>query len=209
LSWQWVAGTWTGKPYLFNAENVSRYAPGVDCSETVIDTTYEALDAIARSDKPVKFGARSVTSPITEPLLYSASPESQPNALNQRLPDKARITVMHPWSLHMAQEGTVVGIINTEFHSAYPWSSARWRFVDTAMRDRCAHIVYGTTNKLTQLFADKDVAAVQTLNPHYRELIERIAPSAEPAPRAFDNPKLLKRSFTSFWNHINKKAFPL
>ena len=27
LSWQWVAGTLTGKPYLFNAENVERYAP--------------------------------------------------------------------------------------------------------------------------------------------------------------------------------------
>ena len=27
LSWQWVAGTGSHKPYLFNAENVARYAP--------------------------------------------------------------------------------------------------------------------------------------------------------------------------------------
>jgi deoxyribodipyrimidine photo-lyase len=48
LSWQWVAGTWTGKPYLFNAENVARYAPGFDHRGTAIDSTYEALDEIAR-----------------------------------------------------------------------------------------------------------------------------------------------------------------
>ncbi|MBU6436259.1 MAG: deoxyribodipyrimidine photolyase, partial [Betaproteobacteria bacterium] len=27
LSWQWVAGTFSTKPYVFNAENVARYAP--------------------------------------------------------------------------------------------------------------------------------------------------------------------------------------
>ena len=27
LSWQWVAGTGSSKPYLFNADNVARYAP--------------------------------------------------------------------------------------------------------------------------------------------------------------------------------------
>ncbi|MGC8035725.1 FAD-binding domain-containing protein, partial [Salmonella enterica] len=27
LSWQWVAGTGSHKPYLFNAENVAKYAP--------------------------------------------------------------------------------------------------------------------------------------------------------------------------------------
>jgi deoxyribodipyrimidine photo-lyase len=209
LSWQWVAGTWTGKPYLFNAENVARYAPGVDCSGTVIDTTYEALDAIARSDKPVKFSARGATSLVVEPSLFSKSPEVAVNAQNEPLPDEKNLRVMHPWSLHSPNDNTTVGVINTDFHHAYPWSSARWRFVETAMREQCAHIVYGTTNELAQLFKDRNVTAVHTLNPHYRELIERIAPNAAPAPRAFANPKLLKRSFTSFWNHISKEAFPL
>ena len=48
LSWQWVAGTWTGKPYLFNAENVAKYAPGYDHTGTSIDSAYERLNEIAR-----------------------------------------------------------------------------------------------------------------------------------------------------------------
>ncbi|WP_374523247.1 FAD-binding domain-containing protein [Hydrogenophaga sp.] len=49
LSWQWVAGTGSHKPYLFNAENVAKFAPAPWHSPgTVIDTTYEALDQLAR-----------------------------------------------------------------------------------------------------------------------------------------------------------------
>lgn len=52
LSWQWVAGTASHKPYLFNAANLARYAPQAWHSPgTVIDTSYEALDVIARSGK--------------------------------------------------------------------------------------------------------------------------------------------------------------
>jgi len=29
LSWQWVAATFSNKPYLFNAENVARYVPWI------------------------------------------------------------------------------------------------------------------------------------------------------------------------------------
>jgi deoxyribodipyrimidine photo-lyase len=49
LSWQWVAGTGSSKPYLFNADNVARYAPAPwHSSGSVIDQSYEALDRLAR-----------------------------------------------------------------------------------------------------------------------------------------------------------------
>jgi deoxyribodipyrimidine photo-lyase len=49
LSWQWVAGTGSRKPYLFNADNVARYAPASwHRPGSVIDTSYEALDRMAR-----------------------------------------------------------------------------------------------------------------------------------------------------------------
>ena len=52
LSWQWVAGTGSHKPYLFNAENVARYAPAHWHSPgTVVDQSYEALDRLARSGR--------------------------------------------------------------------------------------------------------------------------------------------------------------
>jgi deoxyribodipyrimidine photo-lyase len=209
LSWQWVAGTWTGKPYLFNAENVARYAPGVDCSGAVIDTTYEALDVIARNGKPVKFSKTYFTEPIVEPALFSALPEPLCYSKNDAVRNETNLILIHPWSLHAPDEGTAIGIINTDFHRAYPWSAKRWQFVIAAMHCRCDHVVGGSTDELTKLFKDKSVQATQTLNLHYRQLIERIAPDAALPPRAFANPKMLKRSFTSFWNHINKEAFPL
>jgi deoxyribodipyrimidine photo-lyase len=52
LSWQWVAGTGSHKPYLFNAENVARYAPPHWHSPgTVVDRSYEALDRLARQGR--------------------------------------------------------------------------------------------------------------------------------------------------------------
>lgn len=48
LSWQWVAGAGSHKPYLFNAENVARYAPsGWHSAGTVVEASYEELDALA------------------------------------------------------------------------------------------------------------------------------------------------------------------
>ncbi|MGA0954790.1 MAG: FAD-binding domain-containing protein, partial [Burkholderiaceae bacterium] len=49
LSWQWVASTFSVKPYLFNAENVARYAPSDwHCPTSLLDTSYEHLEAMAR-----------------------------------------------------------------------------------------------------------------------------------------------------------------
>lgn len=54
LSWQWVAGTGSSKPYLFNADNVARYAPAHwHSAGSVVDRPYDALDRLARSPQAV------------------------------------------------------------------------------------------------------------------------------------------------------------
>jgi len=51
LSWQWVAGTFSAKPYLFNRENLETYTSGRHCrpcpllGRCDVEGTYEALDA--------------------------------------------------------------------------------------------------------------------------------------------------------------------
>ena len=205
LSWQWVAGTWTGKPYLFNAENVERYAPGVDCTGTVIDATYETLDAIARSDKVAMSPKPLFVDPVQEPQRFSAPPHA---ADSVHAGTQEPFWLMHPWSLHLPDERAAIGIINIDFHALYPWSLLRWQFVMDAMQARCTHIVVGTTDALTAQLAAKNLAAVKTLNPFYEELIKQVAPDAQPAPRAFGNPAMLKRSFTSFWNQVRREPFP-
>lgn len=49
LSWQWVAGTFSTKPYLFNRENLERYTDGIFCSGCTllghcdVEGSYETL----------------------------------------------------------------------------------------------------------------------------------------------------------------------
>ena len=207
LSWQWVAGTWTGKPYLFNAENVARYAPGVDCSGSVIDQTYEALDAVSRGSLPARTPPRLGIEPTTEPALLCAPIDIHADAATVVAPHVAWL--MHPWSLHLPDERPAVGVINTDFHIQYPWSGARWQFVMSAMKSRCVTVLVGTTDELARTLFAHQLAAIDTPNPFYNELIARVAPNAQAAPRAFGNPTMLKRSFTSFWNQVRRDRFPV
>jgi deoxyribodipyrimidine photo-lyase len=209
LSWQWVAGTWTGKPYLFNAENVERYAAGVDCRGSVIDKSYESLDEIARSDEPIAQPTKPESDALTEPRRFSAPPAQVSTFQGDSHFVERRFFLVHPWSLHCPDVDVAVGVINTNFHREYPWSEKRWQFVMQSMSSRCKHILSGTTDELVSQLEGKDVQAVQTLNPHYHDMISRVAPIAGDTPRAFANPRTLKRSFTSFWNHISREAFPL
>ena len=117
LSWQWVAGTGSSKPYLFNADNVAKYAPAHWHSPgTAIDTSYEALDAIARGAEPIntRFDARRAGEGMKQPGLR-ASPlfaaagiewdsESADQAWNlpgTRVQDLTGqdVWLHHPWSL--------------------------------------------------------------------------------------------------------------
>jgi deoxyribodipyrimidine photo-lyase len=75
LSWQWVAGTGSSKPYLFNADNVAKYAPAHWHSPgTAIDSSYEALDDIARHAAAIdtRFDQRRAGEGIAQPLLSSS-----------------------------------------------------------------------------------------------------------------------------------------
>lgn len=49
LSWQWVASTFSNKPYIFNLENIDKYFGNlIDTSaenNQILDTSYENLQA--------------------------------------------------------------------------------------------------------------------------------------------------------------------
>ncbi len=108
LSWQWVAGTGSSKPYLFNADNVAKYAPAHWHSPgTAIDTSYEALDVVARDTEPVhtRFDARRAGDGMVQPRLY-ASPLGSTSTQIWQPPGTTGMDVTgqdiwlhHPWSL--------------------------------------------------------------------------------------------------------------
>jgi len=118
LSWQWVAGTGSHKPYLFNAENVARYAPPHWHSPgTVVDQSYEALDRLARAGEGRggghgERGWRSWAEPhacalkpdaTSEPPLLHSPPAglglTAPAASDMASLHGRHVWLVHPWAL--------------------------------------------------------------------------------------------------------------
>lgn len=170
LSWQWVAGTGSHKPYLFNAENVARFAPAPWHSPgSVIDQSYERLDQIARSTlrlapAPGKAASGTMDTFPCDPLLHRP-----PADLGLQAPDAAaaqalagrRVWLVHPWALRLPPEGlaegtAIIGIYPKEHHQRWPWSAARWRWVDAAMSALTPHRWLIDAATLSQVLADSD-----------------------------------------------------
>ena len=215
LSWQWVAGTWTGKPYLFNAENVEKYAPGFDHAGTAIDSTYEALDQIARhrSAMPEAPQRRAPLKPTVPPPLVAPSQIAElavEHGLAVLDSPAANFTsrLLHPWSLRRPHQTPAIGLIVPAFHLAFPWSERRWHFVLRAMRE-CCDSVWVTGEAMNA--APENSSVAHTLNPHYIEFIEAsvaVGAAIIAPPRAFIDPDKLHRSFSSFWHLASKEQFP-
>jgi deoxyribodipyrimidine photo-lyase len=101
LSWQWVAGTGSSKPYLFNADNVAKYAPAQWHSPgTAIDTSYEALDAVARGTAAIdtRFDARRAGEGMAQPVLLTAPAWQAMSDIGMDLAGRD-VWLHHSWSL--------------------------------------------------------------------------------------------------------------
>lgn len=201
LSWQWVAGTLTGKPYLFNAGNVERYAPEWASPGTVIDTSYDVLDDIARHGRDC--GPHSLRAePVARPGIGSVV---DPDGWSMRS-GSDECWLMHPWALGCPPQGRVVGWIEPSFHKRFAWSEKRWQFVLARMRDACEGIVVGDAKTLRQQLGDVRLLTMQTCNPGYMQTIASAGMLAEPVGRQFEDPQRAMPSFTRFWQAAAPKA---
>ena len=207
LSWQWVAGTASRKPYLFNAENVARYAPASWHSPgSVIDTTYEGLDRLARQPLPPRGSDRAARHrpPVSaEPRLASAPPA----ALGVIAPDAAAVSgrevwLVHPWSLGeqpaaLPAGAAVIGIFVADFHRAWPWSERRWHFVGRRMAELASHCWFGDATAIgTALQGARSVRSIAA--PHLAPWLARWA-ECEPEPTLFPPVERRCDSFSQWW----------
>jgi deoxyribodipyrimidine photo-lyase len=158
LSWQWVAGTGSSKPYLFNADNVAKYAPAPWHSPgTVIDTSYEALDLLARASQAVDYSIdnRRADAGVAQPEVMVAPPGdswSPPEPLSVAGRD---VWLLHPWSLGAAPQGLgadvlLIGVGFSECHAHMPWSAGRWAFVTAGLQSRTPLLWWGPVAQLAQ-----------------------------------------------------------
>ena len=226
LSWQWVAGTGSHKPYLFNAENVARFAPAEWHSfGTVVDRSYEELEQMARTRRWQPPGtladADQVDSGFEPPLLNSlpadwvlGSDPGQGSALGLGTADHnatstlcvrgRTVWLVHPWALReppadLPEGHIIIGIYPSEFHRAWPWSEARWRWVDAAMAQWTPHRWFIDTENLASALAG--AARVRTVaDPH----LPGWRVEFDPAPALFPRVDRPCASFSKWWSQATR-----
>ena len=208
LSWQWVAGTGSHKPYLFNAENVAKYAPAAwHSSGSVIDTSYEALDQIARQAKPVsKLAANQLA--LEEPALTTSPPDD----LKVEKPNLDRVQgrevfLVHPWSFgdlpnDLSEDTLVIGIYVSDFHRDWPWDEKRWTFVHSRMAELAHECWWGDAASIAA--ALQGATSVRGfIETHLASWLLSLG-QFSPLPALF--PKVERRcdSFSKWWNIVSR-----
>lgn len=212
LSWQWVAAAGSSKPYLFNADNVARYAPAHWHSPgSVIDTSYEDLDRIARQPlPPQRSPAQTPSGPcaLAEPPLLSEPPSD----LGWTAPNPAAIAgrevwLVHPWNLadlpdSLGQDTLVLGIFVSDFHRSWPWNARRWQFVASRMTELASLRWAGDADAIgAALQSARQVRS--TKEPHLEPWLARWA-ICETAPALFPGVDRRCDSFSQWWTRATR-----
>ena len=202
LSWQWVAGTASHKPYLFNADNVAKYAPPEWHSPgSAIDRSYEALNIFAQQPKALQpFGPSSEG--VEEPALSSAPPSHLASAPKLAVTAGRDVWLVHPWALgprpcDLPPNGLTLGWWPRDFHRDRPWSAARWHFVGTRMAELAPVRWLASGTDLAAALAG--ARSAQTLaNPHVDALLPHTV-VRRAAPRLFQPVDRPCGSFSQWW----------
>lgn len=230
LSWQWVAGTFSTKPYLFNADNVTKYAPADwHCSGSPLDTSYEALETIARGED--RYGQHAFellaqdtaakSKGIEEPALYDMPPFDPPKAITlpslieylQSRPEVTSLELVHAWALRSTSSVIQprerllrLGVIHLPEHVKWPWSRNRWHFVMTRMSEICDAIFVGDLSGIDAVVATKTSLYCQSVSGQNETIrvISRLSPTwCETAPLV-PEPRHLCDSFSRYF----RTAYP-
>ena len=209
LSWQWVAGTFSSKPYLFNADNVARYAPAHWHSPgSAIDVSYEALDAIARGGSLPAI--RPTGEGIEEPTLHHGVPTAvgalppQGDAVAGR-----DVWLIHPWALRepppdLPANVLRVSICPADFHDAWAWSASRWAFVGERMGTLAPLRWHGSIAKIgAALRGARSVRSVSDM--HLEDGLHGLA-TCDPAPSLFARVERPCNSFSQWWKQVTRSA---
>jgi deoxyribodipyrimidine photo-lyase len=202
LSWQWVASTFSSKPYLFNADNVAKYAPTAwHSSNTILDCSYEdmAIQAASTFEVPMQSAhsagiSTQINSPLALPAneLYSRPPKALIDRYAIERIDKPQLIEtallshdawVHPWCLNASnsQSRPNVGLLSAQYHQQWPWSYQRWELVLAAMAESSKiwlwiepEVWFSTDflNKIYSTRSNRRAQCMRTYQPGYRDMLE-------------------------------------
>lgn len=224
LSWQWVAGTGSSKAYLFNAENVAKYAPKPWHSHgTVIDTSYESLADIAMSATPLRDEGERYGRPHLWQMdgIQMPSRQSSPFGCEWAAPsalvaDGRDVWLHHPWSVcpHPTEPGMnrlAISVSFAEAHATTPWSELRWHFVSKGLAALTPHMWWGSIAQVALALAGAKSVSwysdphVDTAFDRMRDLLQAReyypATASHAVRQLFEPVNRYCQSFSLWWKH--------
>jgi deoxyribodipyrimidine photo-lyase len=220
LSWQWVSATGSNKPYLFNAENVEKFAPPAWFSRgTVLDTTYETIEILAHSSAVLTQSSEqafewNIPSVTAEPPLSLGFVAPDVIAVKDR-----DVWLVHPWCLadmpkDLPADVVCIAAVWSEVVALRPWSERRWQFVGERMVAMSTQAWFGSTSNIESALAHaKTVHMVDHLRVPE---MPSIPWQKRPAPRLFRELDQPMDSFSKWWvkvnngvRHLQQLVYPL
>jgi len=219
LSWQWVAGTGSSKPYLFNADNVAKYAPAHWHSPgTVIDVSYEELDLLARSAVTVNhcMDSHRAQEATAQPALLDRPPGPAWSVPDRSLVAGRDVWLLHPWSMGSEPQGAealCIGVGFAECHTQTPWSERRWGFVTEGLQARTSVLWWGSALQMAEALQGARSVGWQTephaaagwgiLQAQFPDTSAHPLVTAHPAPCLFAPVPSYCLSFSQWWRHTH------
>jgi deoxyribodipyrimidine photo-lyase len=207
LSWQWVAGTASSKPYVFDAANVARFAPPAWHSPgSVLDRPRDELEGIARG------AALPVPCPVGEGVAEPATRSEPPAAFGFTAPAPAPLRgrpvwVAHPWALAGPPPGfagMVVAVLPLEPLRERPWSALRWAFVGERLGALSSpSTLRWAADAAVLAGALREAGSVDGVrDPHLPPALAALLP--RPAPRLFPEVSECCGSFSRWWTRATR-----
>jgi len=211
LSWQWVAGTGSKKPYLFNAESIEQFAPATWHSRgTAIDVNYETLEILATNPATVSQAQKNDLA-WEEPPVLSAPPEALGFVAPQAdvVADR-EVWLVHPWVLadvssDLPENVVVVAALCADMFVQHTWDEHRWLFVGERMQALTANCWWGSFDELSRVLSTaKCVHTVEHVRCETLLANEKVRWDIRPAPRLFRLLDQPYNSFSKWWVQVNR-----
>jgi deoxyribodipyrimidine photo-lyase len=221
LSWQWVASTFSHKPYVFNRENLERYSRGVYCRSCPLarggcpfDKTYEALDAELF---PNGQHARDTAEP--RDLRVAGDPP-----LARPVVPANAIVWQHEESLAptdaaraLASDAPAIFVWDDEARRRDPWSAARIAFVEASLAElELARVARGDAVAEIGAFARERgataIVVTAPIDPRLRAIVRALRPTFDVV--VVEGPRFVTlerdvdlQRFSRYWSRAERTAF--
>ncbi len=202
LSWQWVASTFSSKPYYFNKENLARFTGGKYCATCKIncpfDETYDLLRKKLFTLAPPK---------RLEPVKNLGIPKSQfsgENAVAIYIHDEM-LSATHPLA---SQSIPSIFVFDKNVHAKWPLK--RLQFVADCLSELPnIEIWMGDTVEILKARGIGKLITQDTPNLQIKRLLSPFKTNFEPETKLFEaeiSSKRLKR-FSRYWEKSGRELF--